>query len=96
MANHDDVPDGSAPEMANISEARERAASALMLLEHPNFEAIKGTGLYVTAMEQAKFILHLVQETEVCSSAAEFDVFLNLICMYADGLAETLSLLQIP
>ncbi len=96
----DDPDDGSddedVPEFAFISEARRLAASAVMLLEHSRMDEIKGTGLYVTAYDQAKLIMHCVQVSEDGCNAEEFDVLRHLICRGAENLAETLSLLRIP
>jgi hypothetical protein len=92
----DDGPDDM-PESAWISEARRLAASAVMLLEHPRMRAGEGdSGLYETAIAQAKLILHLVDESERCATADEFDVVYYLICCQADSLALTYSLLRIP
>jgi len=96
MDDHDDDPDDGLFEAAEISDARERATLAAMLLQHPKMKAVPDMGLYATAMEQAKLVLKLVDQTETCSSAQEFDVLLNLVCCQADCLAETLSLLRIP
>jgi hypothetical protein len=91
----DDGPDG--PDLAFITEARQLAAIAVMLLEHPKMKVNKGkSGLYVTAMNHATLILQLVLHSEKCSDAAEFDALLYLICRHADRLALALSQLQIP
>ena len=88
----DDVPDSTW-----ISEARQLAATARLLLEHPKIQADEGhSGLYETARRHAQLILHLVQESESCPSAEEFDVLLYLICNLAESLAFTLSQLPIP
>jgi hypothetical protein len=85
------------PELALISDARQLAALAEMLLEHPKFKAGEGnSGLYVTAQKNSKMIKHLVRDVGECSSAEEFDVLLYLICRSAEGLARALSLLRIP
>lgn len=96
MEDHDTGPDDMT-ELALISEARQYAASVVMLLEHPKMNAgIGNSGLYVTAYAQAKLILHVVQESETCSDAEEFDVLLYLVCCEAASLAVTLSQLRIP
>jgi hypothetical protein len=95
MNDHDD-PD-ELPDSAVISEARRLAAIAVMLIEHPKIAFDEGnSGLYGTAKDCAELILHLVQRTERCSDAAEFDALLYLIRCHAEGLGWTLSLLQIP
>ena len=95
MEGHDRIPD-DVPELAWISEARRLAAQAVMLLEHPKMKADEGSGLYVAALGQARLILDLVQLSERCQDAEEFDALHYLICCNADGLAETLSLLRTP
>lgn len=96
MEDHDVGPDDM-PESVWISEARRLAASVAMMLDHPRMKAVEGeSGLYRTAREQAEGLLYLVQKTETCSDAEEFDVLLYLIRCDADGLAWTLSLLRIP
>ena len=92
----DDDPD-DVPELALISDAREFAASAEMILENPRMKAGQGnSGIYVTALTHTQLILHLVREVDECTGAQEFDALLYLICCNADGLARTLSLLRIP
>jgi hypothetical protein len=95
MNDHDHSSD-DVPDSARISEARRLAAQAVMLLEHPRMKADQGSGLYVAAFAQARLILYLVQESERCKDAEEFDVLQYLICCQADGLAEALSLLRTP
>jgi hypothetical protein len=94
MIRHD--PSDDVPESTEISDARLLATQAVMLLEHPKMKVEEGSGLYGTALSQARLILHAVLETERCTDAEEFDVLLYLICCQADGLAETLTLLRIP
>ncbi|HEY8750764.1 MAG TPA: hypothetical protein VIM11_22460 [Tepidisphaeraceae bacterium] len=94
--NNDDGPDDW-PDSALISEARRQAAATLLLLEHPKFQDGEGkSGLYETAHGCAQLILQLVQESQHCSGAEEFDVLLHLVCTQAEGLAQALSLLRIP
>lgn len=95
MENHDDVSD-DVPDSTDISEAHRLAAQAVMLLEHSKMKVNAGSGLYVAASAQARLILYLVQESERCKDAEEFDALRYLICCSADGLSEALSLLQIP
>ncbi len=93
---HDDVPDDM-PESTVISEARRLAASAAIMLDDRRMKDVNGnSGLYVTAVQHSKLILHLVQESEKCADAEEFDVLLYLIRCNADGLAWAISLLRIP
>jgi len=95
MEDHD-APDDSA-DAAVISEARQLAAGAVMLLEHPEMmTAYRHSGLYGTAFVQARAILHFVQESQTCNDAEEFDVLLYLIHCQVEDLVRTLSLLHIP
>jgi len=84
-------------DLAVISEARRLAAQAVMLLEHPKIRSIESnSGLYRTAEDCSRLLLHIVEMTEHCSDAEEFDVLLYLIRGQTDGLGRALSLLRIP
>lgn len=84
-------------EAAFISEARQFAARAVLMLEHPKLNGGDGQAEhYGKAYDTAKLVLHLVQQSEVCSDAEEFDDLLYLICCHADCLARSISRLRIP
>jgi hypothetical protein len=96
MENHGAESDDPADAVV-ISEARQFAEGAVMLLEHPKMmTAHRHSGLYGTAFVQARAILHFVQTSETCNDAEEFDVLLYLIHCHVDDLVGTLSLLRIP
>jgi hypothetical protein len=85
------------PESALISDSKRYAAAVAIILEDPRVKEGNGnSGFYVTAKAQCEVILHLVQESERCADAEEFDCLLHLIHCQVDRLALAVSRLRIP